>query len=603
MGEPAHHFDDWSGIGRASDGAPTAGVSAGTSVEALNEWHIDPQEQNRLFHAAISNMSQGLCMFDDERRLLVCNDRYAEMYGLKPQVTLPGTPLRAILEERVAIGSSPKGEDNYVENRLSAVRQDSWYAVDELKNGRIIAVTHRMLPGGGSVSTHEDITDRRKVEAQIAYMAHHDVLTGLPNRVRFREQMDMALGRLPRGSGFAVLCLDLDSFKNVNDTLGHPVGDALLTEVGRRLRDCLREHDSIARLGGDEFAIIQAASDPRRAEALARRIVNELSGPYEVAGYRVVSSASVGVAMSPSDGTDADQLLRNADMALYRAKADGRGTFRFFELAMDAEAQARRTIEMDLRQALQAGEFEVHYQPLLDARLGRVAGVEALLRWHHPSRGLVPPDEFIPVAEEIGLITEIGKWVLMEACREVASWTGTLNLAVNLSPDQFRSGDVVESVVAALTESGFAPERLELEITESLLLQNEETTLNTLHKLKRLGVSISMDDFGTGYCSLSYLRSFPFDKIKIDRSFVHEMGERGGCDAIVQAIVNLGARLGIATTAEGVETEGQLEQLAAVGCSEVQGFLFSPALPGHEISAVLRRTEERGRQQKSRKVA
>ncbi len=588
---------------RANEVDRRSGAGAGTSIEALNEWQLEPVEQNRLFHAALSNMSQGLCMFDSERRLLVCNDRYAEMYGLKPQVTRPGTPLRAILEERVAVGSSPKDQDNYVESRLASVREDSWYAVDELKNGRIIAITHRLLPGGGSVSTHEDITDRRKAEAQIAYLAHHDVLTGLPNRVRFREQMDMALGRLPRGGSFAVLCLDLDNFKNVNDTLGHPVGDALLTEVGRRLRRCLREGDSIARLGGDEFAIIQVASDARRAEALARRIVNELSEPYEIEGHRVVNGTSIGVALAPGDGSDADQLLRNADMALYRAKADGRNTFRFFELFMDAAAQARRAIEMDLRQALQSGEFEVHYQPLLDARVGRVTGVEALLRWNHPTRGLVPPRAFISVAEEIGLITPIGKWVLHQSCREVASWEGDLRLAVNLSPDQFRNGDVVESVVAALADSGLAPHRLELEITESLLLQNEESTLRTLHRLKSLGVSIAMDDFGTGYGSLSYLRCFPFDKIKIDRSFVQEMGEGGGCEAIVQAIVNLGARLGIATTAEGVETETQLQQLAAVGCSEVQGFLFSAARPGSELSAVLRAAGERERRGKSRKVA
>ncbi len=577
--------------------------SAGTTIEALGEWQLDPLEQIQLFHAALSNMSQGLCMFDENRRLLVCNDRYAEMYGLKPEFTRPGTPLRAILEQRVLVGSSPKGAEDYVESRLSAVRQEAWYAVDELKNGRIIAITHNILPGGGSVSTHEDITDRRKAEAQIAYMAHHDVLTGLPNRVRFREQMDMALGRLPRGGSFAVLCLDLDNFKSVNDTLGHPVGDALLTEVGTRLQRCVRQDDSIARLGGDEFAVIQAASNPRRAEALARRIVNELSGPYEVAGHRVVSGASVGVALAPHDGTDADQLLRNADMALYRAKADGRSTFRFFELAMDAAAQARRNMEMDLRHALQAGEFELYYQPLFDARVGCLTGVEALLRWHHPRRGLVPPDEFIPVAEEIGLITPIGKWVLNEACREVASWEGDLKLAVNLSSDQFRNGDVVDSVLTALGASGLPPRRLELEITETLLLQNDATTLATLHQLKQLGVGISMDDFGTGYCSLSYLRSFPFDKIKIDRSFVQEMGANRDCDAIVQAIVNLGARLGIATTAEGVETEDQLRQLTSVGCSEVQGFFFSEARPGAELSELLARVKARELEKKGRRVA
>lgn len=581
----------------ANDAEPLANrPKTGTTVEALNGSQADAVEQNRLFHAVLSNISQGVCMFDEGKNLLVCNDRYAEMYGLKPEFTRPGTPLRTILEQRVSVGSSPAGVEDYVGTRLGKTLEDSWYGVDELRNGRTVSISHRKIPGGGIVSTHEDITDRRKAEARIEHLAHHDPLTGLPNRTNFRKQMEFELNRLPRENSIALICIDLDHFKNVNDTLGHPAGDTFLRQVGKRLKGCVREKDSIARLGGDEFAVIQPNSDLRRAKALAWRIVRELSGHYDVAGVSIVTGASAGVAMAPNDGTNCDQLMRNADMALYRAKAEGRNTFRFFELEMDTAARERHAMEMDLRHALEAGEFEIHYQPLIDSASGDAAGVEALLRWPHPKRGNVGPDQFIPIAEEIGLITQIGEWVLNEACREVASWPGNLKLAVNLSPEQFRHGDLVKSVAAALAGSGLTPDRLELEITESLLLQDNQRTLEALHRLKDLGVSISMDDFGTGYCSLSYLRSFPFDKIKIDRSFVQELGEDGDCRAIIEAIVTLGRRLGITTTAEGVETDDQLRELESVGCSQMQGYLFSKARPGAELCEFLTSLEKKKKQ-------
>ena len=394
----------------------------------------------------------------------------------------------------------------------------------------------------------------------------------------------------------AVLCLDLDRFKPVNDTLGHPVGDALLRAVAARLLACVREGDTAARLGGDEFAVLQAgAGQPEAAGALARRLVEALSAPYEVLGHQVVVGASVGVALAPGDGRDPDELLKRADMALYRAKADGRGTFRSFEPGMDARLQARRLLELDLRKALAAGELELHYQPLVDLRTGAVSALEALLRWRHPARGLVPPGEFVPLAEEIGLIVPVGGWVLRRACADAAGWPGGVRVAVNLSAAQFRGRELVAAVVGALAAAGLAPARLELEITETVLLRDGEATLATLRELRALGVRIAMDDFGTGYSSLGYLRSFPFDKIKIDRCFVRDLGASADCEAIVRAVTGLGGSLGIATTAEGVETEEQLERLRAEGCDEAQGFHLGRPMPAADVRALLDRGDARQR--------
>jgi diguanylate cyclase (GGDEF)-like protein/PAS domain S-box-containing protein len=434
-----------------------------------------------------------------------------------------------------------------------------------------------------------DVTERKQAEARIAHMAHHDALTGLPNRVLFHERLDEALGRVRRsGENLAVLCLDLDHFKSVNDTLGHPVGDELLRAVSARLRQCCRHNELVARLGGDEFAIIQPLTGtPVEASELAIRLISVVSEPYDVHGHEVVIGASIGIALAPADGEESDGLLRNADMALYRAKADGRGTSHFFEPEMDRRLQARRALELDLRKAFANGDFELFYQPLVTIESNEVSGFEALLRWRHPERGMISPMEFVPLAEEIGLITPLGEWVLRQACVEAERWPGALKIAVNLSPVQFRNRGVVHAVMSALAHSGLAPDRLELEITESVLLGETEANLATLHQLRKIGVRISMDDFGTGYSSLSYLRSFPFDKIKIDRSFVSEMVGRPDCLAIIRAITGLGASLGIATTAEGVETPEQLESLRAEGCTEVQGFLFSPPRPAGELSALM----------------
>lgn len=439
----------------------------------------------------------------------------------------------------------------------------------------------------------EDIAERKRAEAQIARLAHYDPLTELPNRVLFQRHLSEALARRARkGDQLAVHFIDLDRFKTVNDTLGHPLGDELLRVAAERLRGCVREGDTVARLGGDEFAVVQTGlSDMTGATRLAERIVEAMSAPFDLQGHQVVIGASVGVAAAPSDGEDADELLKKADMALYRAKADGRGAFHFFERAMDEQLQARRALELDLRRALTAGEFELYYQPLYNLGDERVTGCEALLRWRHPDRGMVSPADFIPLAEEIGLIVPLGEWVLRTACAEAARWPDHVRLAVNLSPAQFRDRGLVRTVVSAIAASGLPAQRLELEITESVLLQDSAANMTMLHDLKALGVRISMDDFGTGYSSLSYLRSFPFDKIKIDQTFVRDILEDSDAMAIIKAVLDLGSSMGIVTTAEGVETLEQLNALRGQGCAEIQGYFISRPAPASEIAQLLGITE------------
>jgi diguanylate cyclase (GGDEF)-like protein len=444
------------------------------------------------------------------------------------------------------------------------------------------------LANGGLVVTVEDITERRRALARIEYMARHDGLTNLPNRVLLRERIGRALLRSSRGEQFAVFCLDLDGFKAVNDQYGHALGDAVLQAVAARLVRCVRELDTVARLGGDEFAIVQEAiSGSADAITLAERLVEELLLPYELMGLRLNVHASIGIALSPQDGTVLDHLLNYADLAMYKAKSDGKGCYRLFEAAMDVELQRRRNLETDLRRALEVGELEPYYQPLLMLSSNQICGFEALVRWRHPDRGLVMPDEFIPLAEETGLISAIGELVLRRACHDALLWPSGLKVAVNLSPVQFHaSRQLVEVVRDALRESGLPPERLELEITESVLLHDNEQAVAALQEIRALGVSFAMDDFGTGYSSLSYLRQFPFSKVKIDRSFVKDLGTSAESRAIVQAVTELGLSLGMIVTAEGVETSLQLRELAAHGCTQGQGYLFSPALPANEATAL-----------------
>jgi diguanylate cyclase (GGDEF)-like protein len=462
--------------------------------------------------------------------------------------------------------------------------------------GRSIRIIEEPMIGGGWVATLEDITAWREAQEKLAYLAHHDPLTSLPNRTKFREDLEQTLRLVNRDGRVAVLCLDLDHFKEINDSLGHPIGDDLLKDVACRLRTSVREGDTVARLGGDEFAIVQAGADLQATESssLAERLVEILGAPYVIQGHQLNIGVSIGIAFAPNDGEDPDQLLKNADMALYRAKEDGRGTYRFFEPGMDARAQARRLLEIDLRAALTRDEFEVHYQPIHDLNTDQITAFEALIRWKHPLRGMISPMDFIPLAEETGLITQLGDWILRKACLDAATWSREVRVAVNLSPVQFKNSNLVQSVISALAASGLAPGRLELEITESVLLQDSEATLAALHKLRSFGVKISMDDFGTGYSSLSYLRSFPFDKIKIDRSFVHELATRDDSMAIVRAVTGLGKSLGISIVAEGVETNEQLGLLRTEGCTEVQGFLFSRPRPAQDVEAMLSYELERG---------
>ncbi len=435
-----------------------------------------------------------------------------------------------------------------------------------------------------------DVTERKKAQASVVHMAHHDALTGLANRVLFRQRLDEALARMRReGHGLAVHCLDLDRFKGVNDTLGHPVGDALLRAVSERLLRCARDADTVSRVGGDEFAIIQdCVRSPEEASAFATRLLDAVGQAYYLEGHVVVVNVSVGIAMAPSDGADPDLLLKNSDMALYRAKDEGRGVYRFFEPEMDARLQARRVLEVELRGALQLRQFELQYQPLMDLRSRAVLGFEALIRWRHPERGLVSPLEFIPLAEEIGLIVPIGEWVLRQACAEAATWPDEIVVAVNVSPVQFANKSLVPSIVMALSSAGLPARRLELEVTESLLLQESEGTLSVLHQLRALGVRIAMDDFGTGYSSLSYLRRFPFDKIKLDRSFVNDITGDRECAAMIRAIAGLAEGLHMTTTAEGVETQEQSERLQAEGYTQGQGYLFSRPLTVEALRQFLR---------------
>ena len=456
---------------------------------------------------------------------------------------------------------------------------------------QVLTFGRRVSFGGrdGYLVAIVDITERRKAEARIAYMAHHDGLTNLPNRELYQERLKQALESGEGGNKrVAVLCVDLDLFKNVNDSHGHPVGDRLLKLVAERLRGQVRGNNLAARLGGDEFAVILPSDvSPNEASDFAARLIKVLSATYDIDGNELVIGASIGIALSPGDGESSEELMRNADLALYRAKEDGRGVHRFFEREMDRQAQKRRDMELDLRRALANGEFELHYQPLVHVASDSISGFESLLRWRHPDKGMISPADFIPVAEDIGLIVAIGEWVLREACAEAMKWPADIKVAVNLSPVQFRSRNLVQVVISALAQSGLSPGRLELEITESVFLAETETNLAILHQLRELGVSISMDDFGTGYSSLSYLRSFPFDKIKIDRSFVKDLAKRSDSVAIVRAISGLGRSLNITTTAEGVETMDQLDWLRAEGCNEVQGFLFSAARPASEIEQLL----------------
>ncbi len=590
LSEASHSQDYLDALKAAESNLENARLERNRALEAMSELRKRDEEltaQNERFNDSLETMSQGLCMFDREKRLIVCNRRYLEMYDLPSSLSERGTHFRKIIEHRIKTGIySGDDPESYIWERLAAVEERKRSTkIQRLKNSRVIAIVHEPRADGGWLATHEDITELQKVQEELAHMAHHDALTGLPNRLLLQERIKEAVSSAEGGVKFALLCMDLDRFKNVNDTLGHSFGDELLKEVGNRILGCLRKKDTVARLGGDEFAVLQVSDNlPNDATVLASRLCQLLSEPINLGDHQVIVSASVGITIAPDDGLNPDQLIKNADMALYRAKDDGRGVYRFFEPEMDAHMQARCRLERDLRRALEHKEFEVHYQPLIDSETGDVTGFEALLRWPHADGGNVPASEFVPLAEEIGLIMPLGDWVIRKACNDAANWPPHVTVAVNLSPAQFKSQDLVGVVFKALAESGIAAGRLEIEITENALLENTESTLKKLHQLRDMGVRIAMDDFGTGYSSLSYLRSFPFDKIKLDGSFLNDLSETGDATAIVNAVASLSKSLGMVTTAEGVETEEQCARVRAAGYTQMQGFLFSPALPAREIN-------------------
>jgi diguanylate cyclase (GGDEF)-like protein len=545
-------------------------------------------ERERL-QAAVNNMTLGLCMIDKNERLIICNQRFVEIYRLPPELARAGAPLRDIISETKRGSMSGPALEAFVEGVLETLRKrlpNRLFA--ELADGRTVSIISQPMADGGEVSTHEDITEQLRTQEQIRHMARHDALTDLPNRILFKERMEEALKRLSRGEMVAVLSLDLDRFKSVNDTLGHPVGDELLKLVSSRLRDIIRQNDIIARFGGDEFAVVQVGDvQPQGVIALAQRIIDSLSAPFDIHGHQVVIGVSVGIALAPTDGRAPEQLLKNSDMALYRAKSDGRGIYRFFEPRMDALMQTRRQLELDLRRALIQQEFQLLYQPIIDLNSNTIISFEALLRWHHPERGIISPADFIPLAEEIGIIVPLGEWVLRQACCDAVKWPDKISVSINLSPIQFKNKKVLQAVIGALAASGLSPRRLELEITESVLLVGSESTLSALHELRDLGVRIAMDDFGTGYSSLSYLRSFPFDKVKIDSSFVQHAEKENSSLAIIRAVTGLSTSLGMTTTAEGVETPDQLERVRREGCNEVQGFLISQPRPATDLGELL----------------
>jgi diguanylate cyclase (GGDEF)-like protein len=558
-------------------------VKKAHELESANAQLADAQAQT---NAALDNMLQGLVMFDSSARFVVSNRRYLEMYGLSAEIVRRGCPVRELLDHRVATGSFCADDvEQYMADILAAVGQGAALSkMTSLRDGRIISIVNQPMKDGGWVATHEDVTEEERAEERIAYAAQYDALTGLPNRKLFCEQLEQGLKRVRRGEQLAVLYLDLDHLKHVNDTFGHSAGDKLLKGVADRLHSCVRDIDVVARLSGDEFAIIQTSlGQPSDAAALAVRVREAILEPFDLDGHQVKVDVSVGISNAPNDATELVELMKTADIALYEAKNAGRGTYRFYEPEMNARIQVRDQLERNLQSALANGEFELFYQPIVSLDDDKITSFEARLRWHHPERGIVLPAEFIPVAEDMGLIIPLGEWVLRTACAEAATWPDDIKVAVNVSSIQLTNNNLLNVIVGAIASSGIQPNRLELEITESVLIQNTFANLTTLKSLHDFGVRFAMDDFGTGYSSLAYLLSIPFHKIKIDRCFIAALSDKNESHAIVRAIADLARSLKLRVIAEGVETEQQLQQVRMLGCTEIQGYLLSPPRPAAEI--------------------
>ncbi len=566
--------------------APTAGP---TLERQLGMTRARLRTQQLRLRAVVDNLGHGLSLYDKQARLVVCNQQFLDIYRLPADLGKAGTTFRRILEHRV-LGNTHVGEDGeqYVADRMGAVReQRPLGGIHRLNSGQVISMTHQPMADGGWVSTHRDVTELYNMQAELTHLAYHDPLTGLPNRTLFYQRIGRAFDAVAEAGGFAVLCLDLDGFKPINDLLGHATGDALLRQFAARLTRALGPRDTAARMGGDEFAILHAGADEESALDLAHKIAELSQQPFDFDGEVVSVAVGIGIAHAPADGGDIDALLHSADLALYSAKRAGRGNIRSYAPDLDHAAADRRRLEAELRRAIENGEFELHYQPILDLKAGSFGGFEALIRWRHPERGLVSPGEFIPVAEESGLIVTIGEWALREAFAEAARWPADLRVAVNVSTIQLRRGNLVHTVMHALAESGLAPARAEIEITESVFLEQSEQSLDALRQLRSLGVRIALDDFGTGFSALSYLLAFPFDKLKIDGSFVRALESSDGAATIVSAVAEIGSRLGMSTTAEGIETPDQLRAVHAAGYAEAQGFLISRPMAREAIRAML----------------
>ena len=539
---------------------------------------------NLRFDAALNNMSQGLCMFDAEQRIVVSNARYCDIYHIDHSRIKPGTTLAQILEYRREQGTHfvDVAPEVYLDRNVKQLNETR-----ELADGRVVAIARHMMQDGGWLTTHEDITDRARNEKRIAYLAQHDLLTGLANRAVFSEKLDEAAKRLQRhGTTFTVLMLDLDRFKLVNDTLGHAAGDQLLVEVARRLSSSLRDTDVLARLGGDEFAIIQEneSNQSEGAIALALRIIGLIEQPFDLGSNRVSVGTSIGIAFAPEHGVNPETLLQKADLALYATKSGGRNDFRIFQADMTEAADTQKSMEGELREAVDRNEFELHYQPVIDVRTRATTGLECFVRWHHPSKGVLPPSQFLAAAEAAGLMLPLGEWILRQACLDAAAWPAHIRVAVNMSAAQFHKANILDVVLCALVESGLSPERLELEIPDAALIEgNLAAHLLTVRQLKNLGIGVVLDNCGVGYSAASYLQSFPFDKFKIDRAIVQGCATRRDCAAVVASAVALARGLDVTTVAKGVELPAQFEALKAAGVDFAQGYLFGRPVPNSEL--------------------
>jgi diguanylate cyclase (GGDEF)-like protein len=555
------------------------------SLEQLNTW----------FEVALNNMVRGLSMFDAEQRIIVCNKSYRQMYSLPEELTRPGMPLTEIVRYHVRRETGRDGADEeaklakwLTEHVAKLAEGRSFSQIQHLRCGRTLLVTYQPLADGGWVDIQEDITEKRRTEQKIEWLAHHDALTGVANRFHFRQTFESALKGLSKGSSLALHWLDLDEFKEVNDTFGHPIGDALLKAVAQRLRTSLRKSDFLARLGGDEFAIIQGgAVRTEQCERLAKRVLASVSKPYNILGQSITISASLGIVRAPAHGRTADELLKNADIALYNVKSAGRRGFELYRAGCSRHVDAQRRLEADIHSALGRDQFELHYQPILSLRTHHVASCEALLRWRHPRNGMVAPADFLPLAEKTGAIVDIGRWVLGRACRDATRWADELTVTVNLSLLQFESGDLTSVVQKALAEAGLDASRLELEISEALLQRDKGKMRATLDELRSLGIGITLDNFGKATGSLSSLCSYPFTKVKIDRALVRDVPSRGDNAAIVKAVATLAETLGMGTVAEGVETLDELNTVKRAGCNKAQGYFISRPVPLGELDAVL----------------